>query len=332
MKKIAFVIPYFGKFPEFFDIWLKTANFNETIDFIFFTDIDFSLIKDVGKNIIVYNMSFDQIKNRIQSLFDFDISLERPYKLCDYKPAYGKIFENELKEYDYWGHCDIDMVFGNIRKFVTDDLLDKCDRFHALGFFSIYKNNEKVNTIFKYHGTYPELNYEDVFSTDKSCYFDEYRGMFSKTLCSHSTLYKSHIHRNPKQNRFLFYELSIRKCNQFILEWNNGNLYSINVETKEKEEICYAHLFRRKFLILKNGNLNSFCIFPNKVVLGSNVENYMFLIKEKRFYRFEYMFSLLKKYIRNPFSYYKTKKFEKLSNEYNRKIKNKYNEYLIDEE
>ena len=43
------------------------------------------------------------------------VTLDRPYKLCDFKPAYGFIFGEYLKEYDYWGHCDIDIVWGDLR-------------------------------------------------------------------------------------------------------------------------------------------------------------------------------------------------------------------------
>ena len=59
------------------------------------------------------------MKERIQRIFDFPISLERPYKLCDYKPSYGEVFKDELAGYDFWGNCDIDLVWGNIKKNFT---------------------------------------------------------------------------------------------------------------------------------------------------------------------------------------------------------------------
>ena len=42
-----------------------------------------------------------------------------PYKLCDYKPVYGLIFDEDLQDYDFWGHCDVDLIFGDIRKFIN---------------------------------------------------------------------------------------------------------------------------------------------------------------------------------------------------------------------
>ena len=41
-------------------------------------------------------------------------------KLCDYKPAYGLIFEDELIGYDYWGFCDTDILLGDIYQFLED--------------------------------------------------------------------------------------------------------------------------------------------------------------------------------------------------------------------
>jgi hypothetical protein len=36
--------------------------------------------------------------------------------------AYGEIFANELHEYDFWGFSDIDLIWGNIRNFYTEEL------------------------------------------------------------------------------------------------------------------------------------------------------------------------------------------------------------------
>ena len=60
----------------------------------------------VGKVSYAKNMEDDkivaignaEIREKIQSKFDFKISLEEPYKLCDYKPAYGYIFEEFIRK------------------------------------------------------------------------------------------------------------------------------------------------------------------------------------------------------------------------------------------
>lgn len=93
MKKIRLIIPYFGKLPKFFPYFLLTAQRNEKIDFLIYTDqkVDqFELLN--AENIEFKTLSFEDFREKVQSKFDFEISLKTPYKLCDYKVAYGFIF------------------------------------------------------------------------------------------------------------------------------------------------------------------------------------------------------------------------------------------------
>ena len=147
MKKIRLIIPYFGKLPKFFPYFLLTAKRNQKIDFLIYTDqkVDqFTILN--ANNIEFVTLSFDELREKVQSKFDFKISLKTPYKLCDYKPAYGYIFPEYTKGYDYWGHCDMtDCIFGNLRKFLTDEFLTGADKFLYLGHMTIYRNTDEVN-------------------------------------------------------------------------------------------------------------------------------------------------------------------------------------------
>ena len=40
MKSIAFIVPYFGKLPSMFNYWLKSVEYNPSIDFLIFTDCE----------------------------------------------------------------------------------------------------------------------------------------------------------------------------------------------------------------------------------------------------------------------------------------------------
>ena len=137
MKKIALIIPYFGTLPDYFDLWLKSVEKNPTITFFLFTNDESSYC--YPDNIEVINIAFKDFRSRLQSEFEFEIKLESPYKLCDYKPTYGNVFKKELLQYDFWGFCDVDLIFGDIRKFITDDILDKYDRILTRGHFSLFE-------------------------------------------------------------------------------------------------------------------------------------------------------------------------------------------------
>jgi hypothetical protein len=72
-------------------------------------------LPDAPLNVAVQLCEFEDLAKRIRRHFEFEISLERPYKLCDFRPAFGEIFADELTGYDFWGHSDLDLDFGRIR-------------------------------------------------------------------------------------------------------------------------------------------------------------------------------------------------------------------------
>lgn len=120
MYKIIYINLYFGSLPNNFQLYLKSCKYNSTVDWLIFTDDNTEY--DYPENVKVKYTSFDKISKLIARNFDYDIVLDRPYKLCAYRPAYGQIFKDYIKEYDFWGYCDFDMLWGDIRKFYTDEV------------------------------------------------------------------------------------------------------------------------------------------------------------------------------------------------------------------
>lgn len=66
-------------------------------------------------------------------------------KLCDFRPALGEMYADEVARFDFWGHTDLDCVYGPLWEYVTDDLLAGCDVFsndpapQMCGPFSLYR-------------------------------------------------------------------------------------------------------------------------------------------------------------------------------------------------
>ena len=185
--KIVMIIPYFGKFPSSFKTWIKSCENNKNIDWIIITDNDME--NKYSTNIRVIKTSFEEICFRIQKKFDFKISLQKPYKLCDFKPAYGYIFYEDIKEYDFWGHCDMDMIFGDISFFITDKILKKYKKIMTKGHFTLYKNTKEINEIFKKKNKY--IDYKEVYSQNLNFGFDEgaINYIFDKNDIYNSELY-----------------------------------------------------------------------------------------------------------------------------------------------
>ena len=39
----------------------------------------------------------------------------------------GYLLEDQIKVYDFWGFGDLDVIYGNLREYYTDLLLDNSD-------------------------------------------------------------------------------------------------------------------------------------------------------------------------------------------------------------
>ena len=266
--KIGLIVLYFGKLPSYFDIFKLSIKFNPKIDILFYTD---QVITNYPRNLIVRNCSFEDIRCRIQQKFDFKIALDKPYKLCDYRPAYGYIFEDELKNYDFWGHCDIDMVFGDLLKFLSDEILNSYDKIYQLGHLCLYRNTVENNRRFMSEGG---MDYKSVFTTNINCVFDEGPGIQNKfnILKIPTYLASDCADIAPWYNRFFRVDYSKDYKDGFnyrhqVFYWENGRIMRASiVNGKIKcDEFNYLH-FQKRNLKSNIKNLcqcNSFYITPN---------------------------------------------------------------------
>lgn len=281
---IAFVLPYFGHLPSNFDLWLKSCEKNATIDFLIFTDDNTKFY--YPSNVKVHIISFEELKNRIQLIYDFDVLIDCPWRLSLFKPAYGDIFKNELSKYDYWGYCDADLMWGDIRKFVTDEILEKYDRIGTKGHASIYRNTPEVNARYKIIAS-NTANYKDVFSGRASYSFDE-NGMdeiydllnvpyYFRPNFAHLEKFESgfYLKRLPKE------KLYTNKYQVFL--WESGHLYRLCLDHENivKTEYMYIHFFCRPMkYYFGSRECNRYIIYPD-VVKPYSQEVTQYFIKKK---------------------------------------------------
>ena len=173
--KIAIIIPYFGKLPSWFQFFLLSCSKSKLIVFYLFTDDETDF--DYPNNFKVFYKSFEEIQKLFKlKLNDEKIYLNHPYKLCDYKPCYGLVFEEYLKEYDFWGYCDVDIILGDVDKYLNKININLYDRVFNLGHFTLYKNSYKNNNSFKLklNKNFPKyFDFDFISKTSIICNFDE---------------------------------------------------------------------------------------------------------------------------------------------------------------
>lgn len=266
MQKIVLIIPYFGRFNNYYDLWLKSCEYNKTIDWLIFTDQKDKLYSK--SNIRVVEISFIKFRKIIQSHFDFKISLNTPYKLCDFKPAYGEILQNYIGDCDFWGYCDMDMIFGNIRQFITDDVLNSFDKVLKHGHFTLIRNNKFSNAFYKIDIP-GKHNYKEVFSSSENFAFDEWGGISSiLDVCGIKQYYEViYADVNFCYDFFQILNVDVGYIPQVFI-WNQGKLcrkYYFEGEIRE-QEFMYIHLQKRNMKVEfdATNKTNSFLIGPHR--------------------------------------------------------------------
>ena len=292
MKKCVFILPFFGKFNNYFNLFLKTCGMNRKFDWLIFTD-DKSKY-NYPSNVKVIYTTFQDLKEKIQEKLDINISLPKPYKLCDYRPAFGYIFSDYICEYEYWGHCDCDLIFGNLDAFLVPLLDEGYDKVFAAGHLTIYKNNVENNMRFMktYRG---RVLYKKFLTVPRSCNFDEdwhldnIHGIF---LEAGTKVYCKSLAINPSNRHSLFvqreYDPVTRtyhdiKFGKAIYVWDKGNLYQILKgtfsEIVKKRNFLYMHFQEREMSMDPRVlDCDFFQIVPNKFILLKKIpeNNYEF--------------------------------------------------------
>lgn len=277
--KKALIVPYFGKFNVYFPLWLKSCEYNKDYDWLIYTDDHTNY--SYPSNVHVKYMTFDDLRKKINSLFEFEISLESPYKLCDYKPAYGEVFQEDLVKYDFWGYCDVDLIWGHLSKFYTDEILEKFDKISDAGHFTLYKNNEKMRTAYRMCRSLKCLNYRKVYTSSDNFAFDEWgknRGINRILLNNGYKIYYKPIHFSDIKistyglfNTRDTYDLEDRKIKEkmkkkIVFTFNEGCLKQYALDNKNNlliNEEAYLHLQKRPMKV-ENGCTEKSCfmIYP----------------------------------------------------------------------
>jgi len=131
IKKIM-LSPFFGKLPEWYDKYTPPEGY------------DFLLDQDL-----------DGFRKRVNDILGIPCDVkEGEGKVWDFRPALGLLYAKEIEGYDFWGHTDLDCVYGDVNKWVTDDFLNGLDihsnhNTYVCGCWTLYRNTERVNNLFK---------------------------------------------------------------------------------------------------------------------------------------------------------------------------------------
>jgi len=250
--RIRLLLPYYGNWPVYFRLFLESCRHNSQISFLFITDLHPP--SDYPPNVTFQHLRIEDLFALVEKKTGVKVPVSTAYKLCDFKPMYGDIFSNLLDGYDFWGCGDIDVIYGNISKFVTAEILDKHDiisfREHWLsGAFVLYRNTVPTNSLYK-----TSRSLLKVLQSRECLCFDECLGEFHRRLERGETIFNldknesmTWLVKKASQNgtlRAFFQDLIIEDLHEDeCICWHSGS-----VKRNDGNEYLLIHFVNLKYL------------------------------------------------------------------------------------
>lgn len=278
MRKCVFILPYFGKFNNYFNLFLKSCEKNVEYNWLILTDDKTQY--NYPENVQVIYTTFDEVKKKFKDRIGMNVSLPSPYKLCDFKPTYGLVFEEYIANYEYWGHCDCDVIFGDLSTLLTPLLNEEYDKLFAAGHLTIYKNN-KVNNSRFLNDYYGRCLAKEFLTTPEICWFDEdwkKDNIHTMFLENGVKVFSEVLAFNPSGKHTFFVQRKYiprehryeeEKYRTALYVWNDGKIVRQTVKNNQlqTEEFLYIHLQHRKMKVQGVSDTDTIIqIVPNKFV------------------------------------------------------------------
>jgi len=132
------IVPYFGEYPPWMNLWMRNTErmCKHGYDFLFDTDeTDF--------------------KKRVWRKLGIECPpMYGTGRIWNYRPALGVLYEDEIADFEFFGWTDFDMVYGRVENWYTDDELasvdiHSCHDDYISGPWTLMRNTPVVANLFR---------------------------------------------------------------------------------------------------------------------------------------------------------------------------------------
>ncbi|HKH46326.1 MAG TPA: DUF6625 family protein [Thermoanaerobaculia bacterium] len=176
---LIMLVPYFGRWPEWMNLFVESCRWNPGVRWRFYTDCGEP--ENQADNVDYVHLSFDDYKALVRERLGIAFDPPAPYKLCDLRPCLAYIHERDVAGFPFFGYGDVDVIYGNIGNFYTDDVLARCNVLSThperlSGHFAVLRNTRDFRHAFERIPSYRTLleqpqyanmdegDFSDVFS------------------------------------------------------------------------------------------------------------------------------------------------------------------------
>lgn len=277
MSDKLLITPYYGEFPNYFQLWLNRIKSNLNLDLLLVTDSDLSNYDVESINIKIVNMTLSELREAIEEVVGQKVKLNKPYKVNDYRPLFGEVFFKYGMGYEWLGTLDADVILGDTSQFLTNNAIDHFDKVIGNGHFTIWKNNSKNNGLWRneHQNLYNDMiPFDVVRSLNANAAFDEYGWNWGKGISTfmerEGYTIENAIPRADLDFSYNgFYSKRMGKNMEYLqrIRITDEGMFAVDKFGNEKE-IMYAHFQKRSMSISNNLDVNKskFDIVPNRFV------------------------------------------------------------------
>jgi hypothetical protein len=248
---ICLLIPYFGKWPKYLNLFLYTVAKQDNLKVMLFTDLEYQ--EELPNNVEKVYMTLDDFNQLASaSLDDLTISITNPYKLCDLKPAYGLIFQDYIRDYSHWAFGDLDLIYGRVFDLLPAnwkdyDVLSFREEWIS-GSFSVFKNSSYINNLFRRSKSYKECFISPDHQAFDEC-FKLYHLLIGKEpnyifTCDSKESFTWVVRKEEMENNIKVYFKKLIK--ESIPSGDYVKYYDGKVEQKDGREYLYYHYITEK--------------------------------------------------------------------------------------
>lgn len=239
-KKCCMILIYMGHWPSYWPLFFYSLTMNPAFNFLIIGDKVPKFSK--ANNIKVLEKNLNEIRQDFAKLLKRDVALFEPYKLCDFKVIYGHLFEEQIKNYRFWGIIDNDIILGDLSKFVTCSILDSHDKIYSRGHMTIFRNTPELNLL--YQDKVEGVDWEEVVCSSRNFAFDEWNGIHKISLKNNVKTYLADdICDVDRRHYDVRSERSERIFPQTVF-YKDGQIYH-HLYGRSPLERAYVHLQKR---------------------------------------------------------------------------------------
>ena len=240
-QRIAIVVTYFGAAPFWLPAFFWSCRNNPDITWIIYGDLHVDV--EPPPNVLLKRMTVPELAKKASDVLGIEIDVVDLRQICDFKPIYGVMFADDLRAFDFWAYSDLDVVWGNIRHFVTDSVLAKNDivssRAKKLsGHFTLIRNTARTNRLFE---LIPDV--AKKMAIQKYLTLDEHE--ITQRLKEHLNGSSPHdvlrVHWPAELTVNAAYQRGLGSGEDSALWWRDGKTFNA-----EGEEVMYLHFHKMK--------------------------------------------------------------------------------------